>query len=370
MILSSIRLKNFRSHKDTKLDFSDELNYIIGGNGQGKTTILEAIYYLCTTKSNNSKTDSDIVRFEEIEFEIDGYFRNSTESSIRIFYSQEENKKYIFQNSKQISRAADVIGKFPVVLLTPTDHAITQGSPNERRRFVDSVISQAGEIYLDLLLDYNKTLRQRSALFNLFKESRNYQLHEEICAWTKKLVQTGTEIIKRRKIFIEEFNLYIKESYKEIMEGFEIPKIYYSFLEGYAGAEIEEEFEKIISERKEEEIRRAANLVGPHRDEFVFEINGISLKSFGSQGQHKTFQAALRFAQFFYLKEKTGRTPLFLLDDIFGELDTNRSMKISRYLKNTGQAFITLTDFTNHSFLRRSDKDRLITLNNGEVAYA
>ncbi|MCL5031179.1 MAG: DNA replication and repair protein RecF [Bacteroidetes bacterium] len=370
MILTSIHLKNFRSHKNTNLDFSDELNYIVGGNGQGKTSILEAIYYLCTTKNSNSKSDSEVVKFNEEEFEIEGEFKNLTQNTARIFYSLKENKKYYFQNGKQISRSADIIGKFPVVLLTPTDHSITQGSPSDRRKFVDSVISQASETYLNFLLDYNKTLRQRSTILNLLRETQRRELFGELDAWTQKLVRTGTEIIKRRKVFIEEFNSFIKESYKLIMEEDEVPEILYFFLNGYGGNEIEKDFEVLISERIDEEIRRASNLFGPHRDDFIFKINDITLKDFGSQGQHKTFQTALRFAQYFYLKEKIGRQPLFLLDDVFGELDTKRSIKISEYLKNVGQAFITLTDFTNYNFLKKNDKDRRIILNNGEISYA
>ena len=164
MILSSINLKNFRSHQDTYLNFSDKLNFIIGGNGQGKTTVLEAIYYLCTTKSNNSKTDMEAVRFSETGFELNGVFNDITESKVRIYFSAAENKKYYLKDGKLISRSADVIGKFPVVVLTPSDHSITQGSPVERRKFIDSVISQSNENYLKTLLDYNKTLRQRSSL--------------------------------------------------------------------------------------------------------------------------------------------------------------------------------------------------------------
>ncbi len=370
MVLSSIDLKNFRSHKSTQLNFSEELNYIIGGNGQGKTSILEAVYYLCTTKSSSSKSDSEVVRFNEMEFEINGNFKDRTEDEVRIYYSVNENKKYYFRNGKQISRSADIIGKFPVVLLTPADHAITQGSPSDRRKLVDSIISQASETYLNFLLDYNKTLRHRSSLLSLFRETRRNDLIPEIDAWTTKLIQTGTEIIRHRKIFVEIFNEFVKDSYKKIMDEAEVPEIKYWFLDGSDESEIESKFRGLISNKKDEEYRRATNLVGPHRDDFIFEVNEKNLKMYGSQGQHKTFQTALRFAEFFYLKNSSGKLPLFLLDDVFGELDTKRSMKISDYLKSVGQAFITLTDFTNHSYLRKSENDKLIFLDNGKIVYA
>lgn len=379
MILSSVNLKNFRSHKEIQLKFSGSLNYIVGGNGQGKTSILEAIYYLCTTRSNSTKSDSEVVRFNENGFEIKGFFNSKAgvSSEARVYYSLIENRKYYLQNNKHINRAADVIGKYPVVLLTPADHSITQGSPGDRRKFVDSVISQASESYLKNLLDYNRTLRHRSSLLTGIKENRSRDSFEELDAWSAKLIQTGSDLIRSRIKFVNEFDEYISGSYKRIMEDSELPKVKYIYLpaeQGNTGVngnrEIEEVFRELLSGRKEEEIRRGINLVGPHRDDFLFEINDLNLKMFGSQGQHKTFQVVLRFAEFFYLKEITGKAPIFLLDDVFGELDASRSMKISEYLREVGQAFITITDFANFSFLMKTADDTIIKLNKGEAAYA
>jgi DNA replication and repair protein RecF len=377
MILSSIQLKNFRIHKDTQINFSDKINYIVGGNGEGKTSILESIYFLCTTKGCNSKTDSEVIRFNEKECEIKGSFKDLTENNIRIYFSLEDNKKYYFQNGKLIGRYSDVIGKFPVVILTPSDHSITQGPPGERRKFVDSVISQSSETYLKILLDYNRTLRQRSSLLTQIKEQKTGSFgkisgsrNDELNAWTSKLVENGAEIIRYRIKFINEFNSFIKDSYKRIIGKNEMPSIDYLYLDGNKQGYIKETFYNLLNIKKEEELRRAANLVGPHRDEYLFQINNNDLRKFGSQGQHKTFQIALKFAQFFYLKEKTGKIPIFLLDDVFGELDANRSAKTSEYLRETGQAFITLTDFSNTSFLKIDEKDSLIKLNQGMIAYA
>jgi DNA replication and repair protein RecF len=370
MILNSIRLKNFRIHKYTELDFSGKLNYIVGGNGEGKTSILESIYYLCTTKSFNAKADNEVLRFNESEFEIEGLFTDSTKDKVRVIYSSLDNKKNYFQNNKIVSRSTEVIGRFPVVVLTPADHAITQGSPSERRKFVDSVISQATETYLRILLDYNKILRQRSSLLTRIKENSQRILTAELEAWTEKLVEAGTELIEHRIKFIKGFNDYIRESYKVILENNEVPGIYYSFLENYDGNEIRARFMELLAERREDEQRRATNLVGPHRDDYILEINGINLRTFGSQGQHKTYQVVLRFAEFFYLKEITGKTPLFLLDDVFGELDTDRSVKISEYLTAVGQSFITLTDFSNLSFLQIKEENKVFRIKKGVIANA
>ena len=368
MFLTAIQLKNFRIHKDSTVKFSDNINFIVGGNGQGKTSIIEAIYYLCTTKNYKSASDSEIVNFNGSEFEVGGTFKDLTEDNIRIYFSLNENKKHYILNGKHVSRSAEVIGKFPVVLLTPDDHSLTCGYPSDRRKFVDSVISQASNVYLNTLLDYNKTLLQRTSLLNQLNERRDYSLLDELDAWNMKLVLNGTELIKYRKKFVAEFNNYVADSYQMIMDNVEVPLVEYQYLSG-SNDNIEESFNRLLQERKEEEIRRGINLVGPHRDDFVFKINGASLKTYGSQGQHKTFQVALRFAQFFYIKNMLGRLPVFLLDDVFGELDTKRAVKISEYLKHVGQAFITITDFSNFSFLKRSENDLMIKVNAGNVAY-
>ena len=370
MILTSVKLSNFRIHKRTELEFSEKLNYLVGGNGQGKTSILESIYYLCTTKSFETKTDGEVVTFGEYSFEINGEFKDITENNVRVNYLSNENKKLYFLNDKQLTRSSEVIGMFPVVLLTPADHSITQGTPGERRKFVDSVISQASNTYLQGLLDYNKTLRQRSSLLSRMREGADRQMLNELDSWSEKLVQAGTEIIKQRINFINDFNPFIMESYSKIMGKTEVPGISYKFLNNFDGDNIKERFELLLSEKRNDELRRATNLVGPHKDDFILSINDLNLKTYGSQGQHKTFQAVLRFAEFFYLKNVTGKTPIFLLDDVFGELDANRAGSISLYLKEVGQAFVTLTDFGNFKFLTKESDDKVIKLQNGTFAYA
>lgn len=370
MILTTLSLKDFRSHSNTSINLSKGLNYIVGGNGQGKTSILESIYYLCTTKGYNSKNDSEVVRFDQDYFEIKGSFSDLTSDDVMLRYSMVDNKKNYLLNNKIVSRNADVIGRYPVVNLTPADHSITQGYPSERRKLIDSILSQASGNYLFTLLDFNKALRQRSSLLSKLKEGWSRNLLLELDAWTEKLILSGTDIINYRRKFLTDFNNYVKESYTRLLNDDEIPLIKYSTLDDYKGEDIKGRYEELCSEKKNEELRRGANLVGPHRDDLVFEINNLNLKTYGSQGQNKTFQVVIRFAEFFFLKDVTGKTPIFLLDDVFGELDANRSFKISEYLKSVGQAFITLTDFANMSFLSREENDLVLRLENGQVKYA
>jgi DNA replication and repair protein RecF len=370
MFLSSICLKNIRRHTDIKIEFADKLNYIVGGNGVGKTTILESIYYLCTTKSCITSSDSEVVKIGETGFGIQGNFNSLTYDSVQINYSLNENKKAYILGSKQISKFSEIIGKFPVVLLSPADHSITQGSPAERRKFVDSVISQSSRTYLNHIFEYNKILKHRTYLLNRIRES-NKEDDSELEAWNQKLINTGVEIIKHRKEFISEFKSYVDDSYLKILSEKEKPRIHYHYLGGMCVDNHADCFKQQLEQRQEDEIRRGNNLVGPHRDDFIFEINETNLKSYGSQGQHKTFQTVLRFAEFFYLKDKTGFSPLFLLDDVFGELDAERAAAISNYLSAVGQAFITLTDFANISFLKIRNEDKVIKISTvGSIAYA
>ncbi len=371
MVLSSLELFNFKLHKKSSFNFSEKLNYIVGGNGQGKTTILEAIYYLCTTKGFGQTNDLNAVNFESDFFDIKGSFTDVTERNVRVYYHKSERKKKIFLDEKQVFRPADFIGNFPVVTLTLADHEITSGSPADRRKFVDSIISQSSGTYLKILLEYNRTLKHRSSLLQKIKEDRSGLLESELDAWDETLVKLGSQIIKHRIAFSVDFNSYVKKAYEKIMKDVEIPDLEYSgFADKIYLDTLEDDFMSQLKSLRSLEVIRTKNLLGPHRDDFIFFVNNRPLKLFGSQGQHKTFQIALRFAQFFYIKDKSGKTPLFLMDDIFGELDSFRSGKIRDFLDEVGQAFITMTDFTKYENLHKFESSKLIKVNNGTFTYA
>jgi DNA replication and repair protein RecF len=301
---------------------------------------------------------------------VKGDFNDSVNNSVRVTYSNDTNKKGLFIDDKQMYRASALIGKFPVVTLTLSDHSNTFGSPGDRRKFVDSVISQSNITYLDLLLEYNKTLRQRSSLLNQIRERGDRALLSELDTWTSVMIELGTELVKHRIDFVAEFNGFLKNAYYYIMGSDEVPEIYYAFYGETDKEKINDVYSENYNKEKENELRRGLNLIGPHRDEYYFKINDFELRKFGSQGQHKTFQIALRFAEFFYLKEKSNKTPIFLMDDIFGELDANRSRKISSYLSDIGQAFVTLTDLANIGFLNFGSRDKKMLVEGGKVSSA
>jgi len=370
MVLQSLQLKNYRIHTDSFLNFSNGIKFIVGENGQGKTTILEAIYSLCTTKNFKASSEQELLQFSSTECEVTGTFQEYTSDNVRIYYSASENKRSFLVNGKQIYRPSEIIGKFPIVLLTPEDHQLTQGAPADRRKFVDAILSQSNPLYMETLLDYSKTIKHRSFLLNKMKEDFRSVSFDELEAWNAKMVGAGSSLIAYRKKFLTLFNAYLLQAYSSILNHEEIPFIDYQTTIANGEADLEKNFFEQLAKRKDEEIRRGTNLVGPHRDDFIFSINGKALRVFGSQGQHKTFQVALRFAQFFYMKDILGRTPIFLLDDAFGELDAKRAVHISNYIRNVGQAFITATDLANLSFLLRNENDRVIEISDGKVSYA
>ncbi len=364
MLLSSLSVTNFRKHISSNFQFAEGLNYIVGQNSIGKTSILEAIHYLCSSKSMFAK-DNEVVNFNKEHFEVEGVFQNKNINKVRIFFNNSENKKYFLLNGKQIHKSSEIVGKFPVVTLTPEDHQITQGSPADRRKFFDSVFSQASKTYLEFLIDYNKILKHRSVILNQLSEKITPSLLDELDSWTENLVSKGSQIINYRKKFIKDFTRYLVDSYAQIMDTNEIPSIKYLTVSEEEDFDERRVLEDLLKQNRQLEIKRNLNLIGPHRDDFLFEINGISLKKFGSQGQNKTFQITLRFAEFFFLKEFNDEIPIFLLDDVFSELDAFRATKVSEFLKKVGQAFITLTDFSNMSFLSKSNQDRIINLSAG-----
>ncbi len=367
MTINEIELINFRLHKNTQLSFTKDINFIIGGNGEGKTSILEAIYYLATTKNMLQLSDSDAVNFEADYFKIYGSMATITNYSSIISYDKLTNKKAYFLEGKQITQAADIIGKFPVVTITPSDHYITKGSPADRRKFVDSVISLTSKNYLLTLLDYNKTLKQRSALLNQISLNYSSALLSELDVWSENLVKYGSQLIKYRFEFVENFNNKIKDTYQNILGNSETPSIdYLTYGEINRDKNIEDQFKEKLQKRRNDELKRCTNLVGPHRDDFMFKINDLELKKFGSQGQHKTFQIALKFGQFFYIKELINDNPVFLMDDVFGELDTFRSERISEYLKNIGQSFITATDFSDVSRIAKNFNSAIFNIKQGK----
>lgn len=373
MHLTRLWLKNFRNHHDTSFDFAEGINVLLGDNGQGKTNVIEAISYLCLTKSFYAASDALVLSFgrEMFEVECDIVSEGGGLRRVRVAYAGAENEKIFSVNRQKIEPFSQVIGTFPVVICSPEHAPITTGSPAERRRFVDLVISQSSAVYFHDLLEYRRVLRHRNRILSdaRWREDDTDAL---LAPWDEQLVTFGGSISWRRKQFVAEFQSFITSAYHHLVGSEEEPAIGYkpgTTIDACASQKDVEELLRLeLREKSAGERKLGMSLVGPHRDEIPLTINGLDLRKFASQGQHKTFLVALKLGEFFYLKERCDETPIVLLDDVFSELDEHRSLKLLRYVEELNQTFVTSTtpQLFDH-LLARSGKHKLFKIQNGAL---
>jgi DNA replication and repair protein RecF len=320
----------------------------LGDNGEGKTNILEGISYLCISKSFYAENDAVVMKVGEPGFIATGNMLSAAgvEYEIRVEYDREQNQKSITLNKTRITKVSSLIGQFPIVILSPEQSTVTFGSPSDRRRFVDFVVSQSSRTYLESLIDYRKILKQRNRILSEMQSSRRNDQYV-IEPWNENLVNTGVAVIKKRKEFLGDFQKMMVDAYTLLAGSNEKPGIEYA--PSFECSENDTKtmssmFTQALHDRFSDEQRVGHSLVGPHRDEFVFTINDLDAKSYASQGQHKTFLVALKLAEFFYLKDRCRETPILLFDDVLSELDNQRSQRLIEATADLGQIFMTSTD--------------------------
>ena len=374
MHLTSLTLKNFRNHSDTSFDFGEGINVLLGDNGQGKTNVIEAISYLCLTKSFYAASDGLVLGFGKEMFEVESTI--ATESGhlrrVRVAYSAEQNEKVFSVNRQKIEPFSEVIGTFPVVICSPEHAPITSGSPADRRRFVDLVISQSSAVYFHDLLEYRRVLRHRNKVLSDARWNRE-DTASLLEPWNEQLVTFGGALTWRRKHFVEEFQSFITTAYHHLVGSEEEPAIGYKPGTRIDVCASQKDVEALLrgelAEKHAAETRLGITLVGPHRDEIPMTINGRDLRKFASQGQHKTFLVALKLGEFYDLKERCDETPVVLLDDVFSELDEHRSLKLLQYVEELNQTFVTSTtpQLFDH-LLARPGKHKLFLIQNGTLA--
>jgi DNA replication and repair protein RecF len=349
MIVTDIRLTQFRNHVSTALAFGPQINVMVGSNGQGKTSILEAVSYLSLTKSFYAPNDATVAMIGKEGFAVEGNIVSDagTSHSITISYERESGTKNFTINRVHPETLGSVIGRFPVVVLSPEHNAITFGAPADRRRFLDMVLSQVNPVYFEHLQEFRRVLKQRNRILVDARFS-GVRDHAVLAPWTEHLVRYGSSLTDRRRAFIAEFAPYVLRAYESLVGGNEEPGIAYCPGIELTGADTEatiaEKFRLLLDRRRNEEFQRGSSLVGPHRDDLVFSLNNGGIRRFASQGQHKTMLVALKVAEFFYVRERCGEQPIFLLDDVFSELDEERRASILNLVDGIGQSFISTTD--------------------------
>ena len=347
MRLRTLRLLSFRAHAETALDLAPKVNLFIGPNGAGKTNVLEAVHYLCLTKSFLTSTDAYAVRRGCPFFEIEGAFDGERRSTLKakLVYVPAEGKR-VFVNGAPLERLAEIVGELPLVVLSPADYTLTAGGPDERRRFLDATLSQAYPVYLDDLLKYRRALKQRNALLQQVRRGRRLA-PGTLDAWDTELVTLGARLIDRRRRFLAHFAGFLAEAYRLLDAVGEEPTMTYQSIAALDDEPdentIAERFQHQLAQLERREAERGRTLAGPHLDEILFQLGGYDVRPYASQGQHRTVGLALRLATLLYLKERLDETPLLLLDDVFGTLDTRRAAIVLDLLQSdaVGQSLLT-----------------------------
>lgn len=344
MILNRISIFNYKNLEQAELAFSPKLNCFFGRNGMGKTNLLDAVYYLSFCKSAGNPIDSQNILHGADFFMIQGFYvtdDGGTTEEISCGMKRRQKKQFK-RNKKEYNRLADHIGFIPLVMVSPADSELIAGGSDERRRFMDVVISQYDKEYLDALMRYNKALTQRNVLLKSDQPVED----ELLQVWEEMMAQTGETVYRKRQAFIREFIPIFQTFYSFISQDREQVALTY---ESHAarGPLLD-----ILRQSRERDRILGYSLHGIHKDELNMLLGGFPIKKEGSQGQNKTYLVALKLAQFDFLKRTAGTEPLLLLDDLFDKLDAGRVEQIVKLVAGDGFGQIFITD-TNRSHLDR-----------------
>lgn len=337
--LSSLKLLHFRNHREADLELGPEVNCFVGPNGVGKTNLLDAVHYLSLAKSYFDPVDMhNILNGEEL-FMVQGTMVSEAGPEAILCSVRSGQRKILSRNKKEYERLADHIGRYPVVMITPYDGQLVLDGSEVRRRFLDGLIAQFDRSYLEALMRYNRTLTQRNTLLKRFAEQGGGSL-EALEPWDEQLVAHGTTVFAVRSAFMNELVPLLERHYQGISAGPERVALQYrSALEGTSMREL-------IRQAWDRDRHAQHTTQGIHKDDLLFTINGQPLKRYGSQGQQKTYLIALKLAQFDLTRERAGRRPILLLDDIFDKIDPQRMRHLLKLLSDQrfGQVLITDTD--------------------------
>ncbi len=338
--LENISLVQFRNYDNLNLSFSKRIIGISGKNGCGKTNLLDAVYYLCFTKSYFGKSDAQNAQYGKKGFRIGGSFTQTDNPFDTICVVRETGKKEFSVNNEVYGRMASHIGKFPCVMIAPDDVAIITEGSEERRKFIDYTISQMDAAYLQTLIDYNKLLQQRNSLL---KQAADYGKMDEALfqVITNQLIEAGKIIFDKRTVFLAEFIPIATALYRDIAGNDE--KLTIRYTSGLQTADFSDLL--LRCQQKDRLLQRTTQ--GTHRDDLEFELDGQVFKTAASQGQRKSLLFALKLAEFDILERHKGYAPILLLDDVFEKLDEHRMINLLTRVcvTNEGQVFISDTHY-------------------------
>ena len=344
MIIKEINLLNYRNYEKLDLELNDRFNVIYGNNAQGKTNILESLFLCATGRSHRTTKERELVKFDQKGYDVNISLEKK-DIDVRLEYRFLDGKKFIRVNEIGIDKLNQLIGNLVVVLFSPEDVILLKEDPAGRRRFLDIAISQVKPSYFHKLQQYKKVLANRNALLKQLKIDNSS--YDTLSIWNKSLVEIGSEIVFERIKFIKRLEDIINPKHLYLTNNKENVTIRYKdklYLNNENSlVEIANTFLERLQSKVKEDLYKTYTSIGPHRDDFEIELNGINVKNYGSQGQQRTIMLSLKLAEIDIIKESIGEYPILLLDDFASELDRQRHEKFIKSLDSM-QTFITSTN--------------------------
>jgi DNA replication and repair protein RecF len=361
MHLKKLHIINYKNISEIELEFSPGINCFVGNNGEGKTNLLDAVYYLSFCKSHSNSVDTQNIKHNEDFFVLQGFYERNNEAEEIYCGLKRRQKKQFKRNKKEYERLADHVGFLPLVLVSPADEELISQGSDERRKFIDGAISQYNKEYLNRLIRYKQALAQRNSLLKSPQKNDNDLLD----LLEMQMQEAGEYLFEKRTEFVRDFLPTFQQFHDVISLGKEkISFIYESQLQ-------KGNFAEQMQHARERDRILGFSTVGIHKDELVMLLDDYLIRRVGSQGQNKTFLTALKLAQFDFLKQQGGITPILLLDDIFDKLDSERVQQIIHLVSDGrfGQIFITDTNRTHlDNILREINREyRIFEVENGQV---
>ncbi len=349
MQITELTLRSYRSYETLHLAFDPGVQIFLGANAQGKTNIIEALYYAAFGRSHRTSSDAELIRVGADGAHIGLSFRrHDVPGELSFTFARGARRRITYAGESL--RQRDLVGLLPMVLFSPEDLFLVKGAPALRRRYLDAELSQASPAYYGELLRYTRILKQRNAVLKDIRE--RLAAPDDLPPWDAQLARSAAYIVTRRIAAVAQLGALSARVQAVLAAGEELALAYEiagAGAEDFAEDDMTESlhvwYNKMLCEGRARDIARAATGVGPHLDDLVLRVGGMSLRSYGSQGQQRTGALALKLAELFYLQENIGEAPILLLDDVMSELDADRRRALLDFIRHEHiQTFITATD--------------------------
>ncbi|WEA56478.1 DNA replication/repair protein RecF [Pediococcus pentosaceus] len=348
MYLKTLELHNFRNYADLIVEFGSGINVLLGENAQGKTNLLESIYFLALTRSHRTNSDRDLISWKTKAARVSGSVQKEhTVTPLEINLSSKGKNAKV--NHLEQSRLSQYVGQLNVILFAPEDLSIVKGSPAVRRKFIDMEFGQMSSKYLYNSAQYRSVLKQRNQYIKQLQfNPKGDQVYLDVLS--DQLAAHGAEIIFQRIQFLKKLEKWSQEVHKEISQGKE--KLSFQYVSPISSDQadttekIYAALQALFQKQREKELQQGKTLVGPHLDDVRFMVNDKNVSTFGSQGQQRTTALSVKLAEIDLMKEETGEYPVLLLDDVLSELDDSRQTHLLTAIQNKVQTFITTTSLS------------------------